>query len=265
MEFLSLTGDVTRARALEGFLTDSVSDEEDSELCIHTTSVDKVDVVTATAARMRIARHLREHVRGRVSIVLPGRNLVAARLHEMLSPLPSNVVAANVPGTDSRTNYVLVPATLVSDTEDVTLLGEFALDMCSHARISRRRGGFITQTVMELADNALRHGKGATDQPVLAVTSVGRERLVEIAVTDAGAALSEADDPPSEVRAIPGKAIGGHPGFLGQILQHGQRAGVDVRVEVMAGTARLLWTASRHRTERRSYVPGTTVVARIGA
>lgn len=265
MEFLSLTGDVTRAHALEGLLTDSVSEEEDSELCVNVGSVEAVDVVTGTATRMRIARHLREHPRGRVTIFPPRRSGVAARFIDLLSPLPDDVVLADPPGTEPPVHYALMPATVVGDPEAVALLGEYAFDVSLRARISRRRASFISAAVMELSDNALRHGIGATDQPVIAVAGFGRERVVEVAVTDAGSALSEAEDPAEIVRTIPGRAIAGDPGFLGQILQLGRAAGADVRVELMAGTARLRWNSSSHRTERHRHVPGTTVVARIGA
>jgi len=265
MEFLSLTGKVTRARALEAILTPSVSDEEDSELYVHAEDVDGIDVVTATATQMRITRHRREHNRGRVTLFAPRDSSVAARFVDLLSPLPEHVTLVNDPAVDPPPHYALVPATVVPDSEAISSLGEFALDMCLRARISRRRAGFIAAAAMELSDNALLHGTGAQDQPVIAIACFGRERLVEVAVTDAGTALSDTEDAVELVRAIPGLPIAGERGFLAQILKRGQGAGVEVRVEIMAGTARLRWTAESHRTERHARVPGTTVVVRVGA
>lgn len=265
MEFLSLTGEVKRARALETILTPSVSEERDSELYIHAETVDGIDVVTATATRMRITRHRREHTRGRVTLFAPRDSSVAARFIDLLSPLPEHVTLVNRPDVDPPPHYALLPATVVPDIESISSLGEFAFDMCLRARISRRRAGFIAAAAMELSDNALIHGTGASEKPVTAIASFGRERLVEIAVTDAGTALSDADDPVELVRSIPGRAIAGERGFLAQILKRGQGAGVEVRVEIMAGTARLRWSAESHRTERHTRVPGTTVVARVGA
>jgi hypothetical protein len=145
------------------------------------------------------------------------------------------------------------------------LSGGYVFDACRKARISRQRARFISEATMELADNAVIHAADAADPPVLAVTSLGRERIVEVAVTDSGTTISEANDAPSLVRQIPGRAIAGEPGFLGQILRRGHEADVALTVEVFAGVARLVWTSAQHRTVRRRYVPGMTVVARIAA
>ncbi|MGA8363427.1 MAG: hypothetical protein WB709_02785 [Solirubrobacteraceae bacterium] len=270
MEFLSLTGEVTRARALEAILSQGTSEEQASELCIDAGMVRRVDVVTATATRMRIARHLREHTSGRVTLVTPQDDDVAARFIDLLLPLDDatqeRVTLVGSPA-DPRppAHFALVSATVVPDPEAVLTLGEFTFEMCMRARISRRRAGFVAAATMELSDNALIHATDAPDQPVLAITSFGRQRFVEIAVTDAGSALSEANDPTTLVRTIPGRAVKGEPGFLGLIMQRAREAQVDVSVEMLAGTARLRWTAKAHRTERNRHVPGTTVVVRLGA
>lgn len=118
---------------------------------------------------------------------------------------------------------------------------------------------------MELADNAVIHAAGAADPAIVAVSSFGRERTVEIAVTDAGTTISEAGDPAAVLREIPGRAVAGERGFLALILNKGRAADVDVAVRMVAGTGRLIWTPMRHRTTRGLHVPGMTVIARIGA
>lgn len=262
-EFLSLSGSLTRAHALESLLAASTLDDEDAELCVNATMVDRVDVVAATATRMRLARHRREHPNGHASIWLPRRARVAARYADMLNPLPDHVDIGQLPQTPAPAHYTLVPATQIPDGEAAMVAGEYVFDVCRRARISRRRAGYIAAAAMELSDNAVAHAPDAMDPPVLAVVSFGRERSVEIAVTDAGTVISEAEDPVEIVRGIPGRAIAGEPGFLAQILRRGQQAGVAVTVHVLAGTAELVWTAAQHRTIRSRYVPGTTVVARI--
>jgi anti-sigma regulatory factor (Ser/Thr protein kinase) len=183
----------------------------------------------------------------------------------MLSPLPDRVdFGRQLPNTPAPAHYTLVPATQIPDSDAAMLTGEYVFDVCRRARISRRRAGYIAAAAMELADNAVIHAPEALDAPVLAVNSVGRARVVELAVTDAGTTVSDADDPITIVRGIPGRAIAGEPGFLGQILRRGRQAGLDVTVEVLTGVAHLTWTTTRHRTTRTRYVPGMTVVARIG-
>jgi anti-sigma regulatory factor (Ser/Thr protein kinase) len=263
-EIFSLSGSLTGAYALETLLERTGGGgDPDTELCINAREVERVDVVAATATRMRLARHRREHPRGRASIWLPRRGQVAARYADLLTPLPADVHMP-LPGTQPPAHFALVPATQISDGEAARLAGEFLLDACARARISRRRARYATVAAMELADNALVHAAAAPDPPVLAVASLGRERVVEIAVTDAGTAVSEATDPLALVRTIPGRALAGAPGFLGQILIQGREAGVEVLVQVVAGTAHLVWTHNRHRTVRVRYVPGMTVLVRIG-
>jgi anti-sigma regulatory factor (Ser/Thr protein kinase) len=264
MDMVSLSGPLRGDRALEQLLAPSVIQDPDSELCLNAHAVDSIDVVAATATRMRIERHLREHPRGSVTIWMPQHAAVAARFFDILNPLPERV-HVDTPESQPPAHFTLLPATPIADSEDAQLTGEVVLDACLKARIARRRAGYITEATMELADNAVIHARQARDPAVVAVSSFGRERTVEIAVTDTGTAISEAEDPVALLRAIPGRALAGERGFLGLILNKGRAAGVDVSVRIVAGTARLLWTTTQHRTERRRYVPGTTVIARVGA
>lgn len=264
MDIASLSGPLRGERALEQLLASSVVGEPESELCLNALAVESIDAVAATATRMRIQRHLREHPRGSVTIWAPRRTAVAARFYDILSPLPHRVHMV-APGTQPPAHFTLLPATPIADSEAALLIGSVLLDQCLKARIAPRRAGYITEAAMELADNAVIHARGALDPAILAVSSFGRERTVEIAVTDAGTAISEAADPGAILRAIPGRAVAGEHGFLDLILNKGRAAGVDVAVRMIAGTGRLLWTPTQHRTERGRYVAGTTVIARVGA
>jgi anti-sigma regulatory factor (Ser/Thr protein kinase) len=264
MDMVSLSGPLRGDRALEQLLAPSVIQDPETELCLNTHTVESIDVVAATATRMRIDRHLREHPRGSVTIWMPQQAAVATRFYDILNPLPDRV-RVDAPAAQPPAHFTLLPATPVADSEDAQLTGEVVLDACLKGRIARRRAGYITEATMELADNAVIHAREAPDPAVVAVSSIGRERTVEIAVTDAGTAISEADDPVALLRAIPGRAVAGEHGFLGLILNRGRAAGVDVTVRMVAGTARLLWTPTQHRTEGGRHVPGTTVIARIGA
>ncbi len=264
MDIVSLSGPLRGDRALEQLLAPSVIQDPDTELCLNALSVESIDVAAATAARMRIQRHLREHPRGSVTIWMPRHAAVGARLFDILNPLPEQV-HVDAPESRPPAHFTLLPATPVADSEDAQLTGEFALDACQRARIANRRAGYIAEAAMELTDNAVLHARQASDPAVVAVASFGRERSVEIAVTDAGTAISEAEDAGALLGAIPGRALTGERGFLGLILDRGRAAGIEVSVRMVAGTARLLWTPMRHRTERGRHVPGTTVIARVSA
>jgi ABC-type transporter Mla MlaB component len=263
-DILSLSGSLERDRALEALLAPSTMQGDDAELCINARAVNSIDVVTATAMRMRIERHLREYPRGFVSIWLPSQAAIAARFYDILEPLPAQVAVHPGLATNPPAHFTLLPATPLKDSEDARLIGEVVLDECLKARVSRRRAGDLTEATMVLTDHALLHAGSALDPPVVAVSSFGRERIVEIAVTDAGTGISEAADPAALLRTIPGRALKGERGFLGLILNRALAAGVDAQVQILAGTGRLLWTSTQHRTERRRSVPGTTVVVRIG-
>ncbi|HYB23534.1 MAG TPA: hypothetical protein VED41_07040, partial [Solirubrobacteraceae bacterium] len=160
-------------------------------------------------------------------------------------------------------NYALVPATVVHDSHGAVALGGWTLDVCERAGISEQRSAFIAAAAMELADNAVVHALDPTDPPVAAATSRRNGNVVEIAVLDTGRGIAESDAPRDFLRAIPRRALDGEPGFLGQILQRARRARVQVHVQVFAGTARLLWTSTQHRTTEARFLPGTTVIVRV--
>jgi ABC-type transporter Mla MlaB component len=115
MEWLSLSGDLTRDRAVEQVLAPSTSSDVDSELCLHLSHVDRLDVVTAAAVRLRMVRHEREHPEGTVNLVLPSEPGAAARLATLLDPLSSRIKLAGQVDADAPANYALVPATVVDD------------------------------------------------------------------------------------------------------------------------------------------------------
>lgn len=263
MEWLSLSGDLTREHAVEQLLAPSTSADPDSELCVHTGSVRRLDTVTAAAVRLRMARHHREHPQGTVTLVLPNEPELAARLSALMDPLPDRVKLTGQVDQQPPANYSLVPATIVSDSHAAVALGGATLDACERARISRRRTAFVTAAAMELADNAVVHAQAASDPPVVALTSVARGRLIELAVLDTGHGIAESDDPREALRAIPRRALDANPGFLADILQRARQAHVQVQLQILAGTGRLLWTAMQHRTAVARHLPGTTVVLRI--
>ncbi len=237
----------------------------DAELCFMAGGVTYVDVVAAAATRLRIARHQRLHPDGQVSIWLPGDPVVAARYLDMLNPFPDGVSLHDEPSIDPPAHYTLLPATLIEDSKAAQLAGEFVFDACRKARISRERAGYVTAAVVELADNALIHAVGAQDPPVVAVNCFGRSRTVEVAVTDTGIGISEAEDEAKLLSAIPGMAVGGGTGFLAHILRRGANAGAEVAVEIIAGRGRLRWGVNSHSTVRRRHVPGMTVLLHVGA
>jgi ABC-type transporter Mla MlaB component len=263
MELLSLSGDLTREHAIAQLLTASTSQEADNELCLHAAGVERLDAVTAAALRLRFARDAREHPHGTVTLVPPNDADVAARLAALLDKLPARVTLTKEVTAQPPANYALVPATLVEDSHAAVALGGFTLEACERARIARQRRAFIVQAAIELADNAVVHAEGSTDPPVVALTNVDRGHVIELAVIDTGRGIADADDPRAFLRTIPRRALDGEAGFLSDILRRAHRAGIQVQVQIFAGTGRLLWTPMLHRTTAGVRVPGTSVVVRI--
>ena len=259
---ISLSGPVAGEAALTGFLGPEPADEEtDCDLMIAAATVDHVDVVTGAAARMRIARHLRRHPDGRVTLTPPKDGTVADRLLELLADLPDAVRIAPEREPVEHPRFALIPATQISDGQDAHAVGEFALEACEAARVSDERAGIVALATMELAENALLHAKDAEDSPVVAATVSGRERHVQIAVLDSGNGISEARSADKTLAAIPDhKNVAG---FLPELLRLGQRHDLKVSIEILAGTGRLGWRWNGHRSLRGIHVPGTTVIARI--
>lgn len=263
MEWLSLSGDLTRDSAVEQLLAPSTSADADSELGLHADAVRRIDAVAAAAVRLRMARHHREHEQGTVTLMLPDESSAAVRLAALLDPLPERVTLAGQVNEQPPANYALVPATPVEDSHAAVALGSWTLEACERAGIARRRTAFVTAATMELADNAVVHAEAPTDAPVVAVTTATRGRVVEIAVVDTGRGIAESSDPREFLRTVPRRALDGEPGFLGNILQRAEKARVQVQVQIFAGMGRLLWTPMRHRTAIGRHLSGTTIVVRI--
>jgi anti-sigma regulatory factor (Ser/Thr protein kinase) len=262
-ELLSLTDDLRRGVALDALLRPTPRYAEGTELMVAAGTVKRIDVVAGTAIRLRIARHLRLRAGGVVTLTPPKDATVAEHLLELLSPLPGPVTVTASPSLPDRPRFGLVPATSIPDSDAAINAATFALEACDAARISDRRAALAAKTVMELADNALRHAGPLSDPPVVAATVSGRERLIEVAVTDPGETISESKEPRSALSAMPGARDG--QGFLNELLRQGAKYELDVFIEALAGTARLRWTRRAHRTEHAPHVPGTTVVVRIAS
>jgi anti-sigma regulatory factor (Ser/Thr protein kinase) len=263
VEWLSVGGDLTRANAPSCLLTPN---EPKDKLAIIAGGVERVDVVTGTAMRMRIDRHFRDRPDGIVTIMLPTRAEPAEHLLELLTPLPDNVSvsrAAELQLADPP-RYGLLPGTVITDDEAAVAAGGFALEVCDRARISELRSNLAAWAVMELAANALHHAVGAEEPPVVALTVSGRERILEIAVTDSGRTFSDREHGRERLAALPGLDGGITP--LAEFLRRGAVRGIDGSLEIMAGVARLRWTRYQHRTVAdKRWIPGTTVIARIPA
>ncbi len=260
VEWLSVAGDLTRAAAMGSLLRPS---EGHPSLVVVASGVEQVDAVTGTATRMRTARHAREQPGGKVMITLPTKASSAERFLELLSPLPDGVTAMREPAptlADSP-RFALVPATVISDDESAVVAGAYALEACDQARISEVRSNLVAWAVVELASNALQHAEAAEDPPVVAVTVAGRERRLEVAVTDTGRGFSEGEDTPARLAALPDPVGSVTP--LAELLRRGAIRDIDVSLEVIAGTGRLRWTQFNHRASSAVWVPGTTVVARV--
>jgi anti-sigma regulatory factor (Ser/Thr protein kinase) len=258
---ISLSGAVDGEAALVGFLGSEPDGENDSDLMIAAGAVDRIDVVSGAAARMRITRHLRRHPAGGVTLALPRDGAVAGRLLELLGKLPDAVTITPDREPPERPRFALIPATQINDPEDAHAAGEFALEACEFARISEERAGIIALTVMELAENSLRHGSEGQDSPVLAASVSGRERGVRVVVLDSGKAISEAPSPTEHLATIPDHA--NVAGFLPELLRLGKRHDLKVGIEILAGTGRLRWRWDAQRASKGVHVPGTTVIARI--
>ena len=247
--------------ALTSFLGDEPEGEADAELMVYASGVDRVDVLSGAALRMRIARHLRKHPQGGVTITPPNDRLAAERLLDLISDLPERVSVMAGVQRPQPGRYALIPATQVRDAEGAHLVGEAALTACEAARVSDERASIVALAVMDLTENALLHAVEPEDPPVVAATVVGRERLVQVAVLDSGRGISEARSPEELLAGLPSPLNGA--GILPELLRRGRRDDLRVRIEVLAGTARLRWRWNGHATTKGVYVPGTTVVVSV--
>lgn len=258
VEYLSMTGDIRRQVAPRCLLAPG---DENSELVIFAPGVTHVDVVSATATRLRMERHWRHHPGGRVSIEPPTATGAAEQYLEMLAPLPPDVVIAGGESPMGSSRVSLVPATPIPDESAAVDAARFALEACDVARISHARANIVALAIAELGSNALRHATNTVDPVVVAATVHGRARTLEVAATDLGQGFSDAKDAHRLLGQIPGAS--GGSGGLAHLIRRGERRNVNVTVEVLAGRGRLRWAWNSHRAEPLAYIPGTTVVVRV--
>jgi hypothetical protein len=261
-QIVSLTGAIRGETALAAMLAPAAVAADAAELLVVAMGVTRIDVVTGVALRLRISRHLRCHPRGSVTLWPPSDPLVAQRLIELLGPLPEAVIVTPEVELRPRVSFGVVPTTVIPDVEAATLAARFALKACEAAGITAPRSALAVKAIVELSDNALRHAGPAADAPVMAMTVAERTRALELAVTDSGTAISGHPDPGGVLAAFRGARDG--DAFLADLLRQGVKRRLDVRLEVLSGTARLRWTPLGHRIERIQHVSGTTAIARIG-
>jgi hypothetical protein len=259
---LSLSDELRREHALTSILSEAPVGDPAAELLINTRHIKSHDAVAAAALRMRVARHLREHERGRVTITPPKDPLLASRLEDVLLPLPEGVVLVDPESPGPEVRYAVIPATQVANPEDARLVGETALKFCEALRISDERAGMVALAAMGLAEQALA-AEGASDAPVIAATVAGRTRRVELAVIDSSRAIGESGSTKYALVALTSPENGA--AILPELLRVGQRHELDVNVEILAGTGRLRWRWNGHQTNEGIYVPGACTVVSIGS
>lgn len=257
--WLSVRGDLRGEIGLESLLR-SDDDVRDS-LVVAASSVTDVDVVSGVALGLRAARHLRQRPDGTVSVLMPTAEPAAALLAELLPAEAEKLILVDGPPPPEQPRAVVLPATSVPDEGAAVAAAEYALEVCDALRISEARAAAAAQAVMELTDNSLHHADGAPDLPVVAATVGGRSRTVRVAVTDAGRALSESPDPGRLLGEIPNAKSGN--GFLPTLLRKGDKFGFKVRIEILAGTARLRWKWSGRQVSGGLHLSGTTVVVTL--
>ena len=259
---LSLNGVLAREHALTSVLTDQLPGDPGAELLINTRHIEGHDAVAAAALRMRVSRHLRQHERGCVTIAPPKDPLLAARLADILLPLPERAVLAAAEGDLPDVHYAVIPATQVLDAEDAHLIGESALEFCEALPISDERAGMIALAAMGLAEQAM-HSENANDHPVVAAALSGRTRLVELAVIDSSPTISESPNPGSLLEDFRDPERGAE--ILPELLRTGRRDEVDVNIEILAGIARMRWRWNGNQSEHGNHFPGTCTIVRIGS
>jgi anti-sigma regulatory factor (Ser/Thr protein kinase) len=111
----------------------------------------------------------------------------------LIAPPPDRVIITESPDLPERHRFALVPATPIPDHAAAVDAAEFALEACEAARVSDLRANLVAAAIAELSANALQHATGTVDPPVVAATVGGRERTLEVAVTDLGRGISEAE------------------------------------------------------------------------
>ncbi len=258
--WLSLGGVMRREDALADLLRAECTEPDE---VIVASSVDRIDGVFATALVLRVARHRARHPDGQVHLRLPTTLATRKLLVELVGGAIDGLILD--PSTDARAlpERCLLPATAIADRDDAIAAAEYALHAGEAvSSFTAKRELLLFQAIAELGQNALRYAEGAPTSPVLAAT-ISQRGVVEVVASDLGISISEASDPAKLLADVPGVRSG--EGALADLLRLGMTRKVSVSIEILSGTGRLRWRWSAHAASKKDYVPGTTVVVRIGS
>jgi hypothetical protein len=233
-----------------------------AEVMLHAGSVTSVDAVTACAWRALIEYHAR-HRATRVVLTPPTDTRVSRLLVGLLGPeLPKQFCFANdtEPPSGSRSRAVIMPATVIRSFDEADMIAGVLPQLGT--AYARRPMRFLEGAYGELVDNAV---EWAADSPIGAVVAAVHERedhVLQLAVTDLGARIGRNPDAHLELERLVSESISDEGG-LASLANQATRLDLEARIELAAGTGRLLWQDGGWEARQAQFVGGFTATVSV--
>lgn len=245
-----------------GARPDSGSDE-DPDLVIDATAAQIVDAFTGAVTMADIEDHLGKPGRGRgVTVTPPEGGEVHGRFYTMLALAPERCrVEHSGPTAPVRDARVLLPAVRARTVAEADALALFLRASSQRAdlgdaRLAPRQAGLLANALPDLVDNGLRHAPDSGCGVIVCAALESDSREVQLVVTDLGPAISG----PAALEAL--RAAWGRSraelGSLHYLTERASRLGLDVSVQIRAGSAQGRWRRRWH-SDSADFTPGWTV------
>ncbi len=245
-----------RAEALDLLLPGASQPVYDGEFEIDVAVLDTLDPVVAVALRLCLDQRHDADRPSRMRITDPRPNALVEQTLALAGAEPDAPVTA-LDSTNALEAHraVLLPATRVPTAEAASACGGRVLEACRAAQISAAASGLIVVATMELSDG-LRLIAGP-DPPAVAVARRVADELVDVVVVASDTIENDADP------AALGPAFDDE--FITPLLDRAGTIGVDMQVEVIAGTTTVRTLPFERRAlPTRPRVRGTAIVATLG-
>jgi hypothetical protein len=227
-------------------------------LAIDATAVTRLDAYGGAVVRTGVDVHLARHAEHLASLIEPRDDASWELLWDLLGgfllPLRCSWAGTRSPG--KRGSQVLVPATPITDDEDVQLLVDHTIRQATGALgYGDRAGRLLQEAAAVFLENAKQHTPGAGTPPVVCAALEPQGNDLQLATVSLGGPVPDQADGEAALR----RALTGGPNGSSSLtdLVAVRRGGLDASVRLAWGTGRARYrTSDSWRFSTSTDVPG---------
>jgi hypothetical protein len=249
-----LKGAIRGQRALAAFA--DLFEPADQELNLVLFGLTRVDAWTGVVVRASIERHLAADTSNRIVVWEPQDAEVWRHVSSLIGAMPSRAQYCGDQPAPQLDPTVLLPATALSDEEDLDLVDRIVLINAARlAGVAQRERALLREAFGELAEDALLRGSPGTGSPLTCVARETDSNELTTAIWTPGQGLPDNPEPVERLREM---LVSSREelGALGSLAEVAERRSVDASLTIAASTARARWRSGRWRYGEGPPVPG---------